>query len=77
MLSSHTVGFQRPDNSNLANLTPAKFQDTGSSHVDHKDVDLMSTKYVVYETEVRSKEHRDRVGTCLYQKCQKKLMIRK
>ena len=22
MLSSHTVGFQRPDNSNLANLTP-------------------------------------------------------
>ena len=23
MLSSHTVGFQRPDNSNLANLTPA------------------------------------------------------
>ena len=22
MLSSHTVGFKRPDNSNLANLTP-------------------------------------------------------
>ena len=22
MLSSHAVGFQRPDNSNLANLTP-------------------------------------------------------
>ena len=22
MLSSHIVGFQRPDNSNLANLTP-------------------------------------------------------
>ena len=22
MLISHTVGFQRPDNSNLANLTP-------------------------------------------------------
>ena len=55
----------------------AKFQETGSSHVDHKDVDPMSTKYVVYETGVRSKEHRDRVGTCLYQKCQKKLMIRK
>ena len=26
---------------------------TESSHIDHKDVDLISTKYVVYETEVR------------------------
>ena len=25
MLSSHTVGFQRPDNSNLANLTPVNY----------------------------------------------------
>ena len=25
MLSSHTVGFQRPDNSNLANLTPGLY----------------------------------------------------
>ena len=30
----------------------AKFQETGSSHVNHKDVDPMSTKYVLYETEV-------------------------
>ena len=25
MLSNHTVGFQRPDNSNLANLTPGLY----------------------------------------------------
>ena len=45
-------------------------------HVNHKDIDPLSTKYVVYETEVRSKKHRDRVGTCLYEKFQNKLEMR-
>ena len=33
MLSSHTVGFQRPDNSNLANLTPGLCSSSWSCYI--------------------------------------------
>ena len=38
MLSSHTVGFQRPDNSNLANLTPGLCSSSWSWHSIKKSV---------------------------------------
>ena len=48
----------------------------GSNHVGFNDTEPMSPRYVVCETELRSMEHQDRVETCSYQNCPKKLTIK-
>ena len=40
MLSSHTVGFQRSDNSNLANLTPGLCSSSWSWYITSKGEEI-------------------------------------
>ena len=50
MLSSHTVGFQRPDNSNLANLTPGSDKHLGNfMSSDIQDRNVISSVCDVYQ----------------------------
>ena len=47
MLSSHTVGFQWPDNSNLANLTPGLCNSSWSCYIPHHVYIIMNPSFFI------------------------------